>query len=946
MSIDILIVVGFLIATFVVGIGQGANIKNIKDYALGGRNFSTGALVATIVATWISGGTFFTRLSKTYSDGLSYVFASFGMPLCFIIIAYVFVPRMGKFLGKISVAEAMGELYGKNIRIIVAVAGVIASVGFIAVQFKVFGNIASYFLNFSAFEGILLAAFIVTAYSALGGIKAVTFTDVLQAFTFGFAVPIIGVMIWNQNYHESISLSNALSNSKFDLSSVFSRDNPELLPMITLMCYYAIPGIEPDIFQRISMGSSVKQVKKAFLVSAVLVLCITIAIEWIPFLLFNVNPNLEKSQLFGYIIDNYAGIVGLRGLVIAGIVAMAMSTADSQINSSSVLFANDVCHPLNLGKNKELLISRVFSTFLGISGIILATSSTDLLDIILTANSFYMPVVTAPVMLTILGFRTTPKIVLIGMVAGLATVFIWEFLEIKGDSIAFSMLINAIFLLGSHYLLRQPGGFIARDEGLLEKPEETTGKILIKSPESDFSWSVFCKKYVPKDELAYIGLGVYLIIYTVTSMYSTQVELGKENSQMILIIYQIMLISGVVFLMYPVWPGSISRKAKMKAISVLWPLVTFYMLVLFNCFFVLVSNFSRLQFAVFTVNLLIISMLLGWRISMAMIVVGSYLAFQLHHIYNPHYNFDVYLGSPGFVITYMLLLIGATIMLFVKPKQDHLEATEAEVGSLKTEMTLLGHEVGSLNEKVTHYSEKIYDQEKEIQRLGATAQKILNNVNHELRLPVGNVMNFSEMLYQGLEKHTPEILKELSDQVYKNTTRLSSMILNMLDLANLDVRKVNLEKTPINFSEMVKSRVQICRNIYLQGKKIDFKLLIDPEIMISVDPNYMRQAIDNLVINAINFSEKGVIEVKVENQHNSVLFTVIDQGIGIPKEDIFDIFTPFKMGSNTESKAEGRGVGLALCKSIVEAHDGVITAESKGGKGAIFKVKLPLVRFF
>ena len=67
-----------------------------------------------------------------------------------------------------------------------------------------------------------------------------------------------------------------------------------------------------------------------------------------------------------------------------------------------------------------------------------------------------------------------------------------------------------------------------------------------------------------------------------------------------------------------------------------------------------------------------------------------------------------------------------------------------------------------------------------------------------------------------------------------------------------------------------------------------------------------------------------------------------DQGMGIPQKDIYDIFDPFKMGSNTESKAEGRGVGLALCKSVAEAHSGSITAESDGVKGAKFTIILPI----
>ena len=256
------------------------------------------------------------------------------------------------------------------------------------------------------------------------------------------------------------------------------------------------------------------------------------------------------------------------------------------------------------------------------------------------------------------------------------------------------------------------------------------------------------------------------------------------------------------------------------------------------------------------------------------------------------------------------------------------------------EVINLSSRVSNLNEAAIHYNERISDQEKEIERLGATAQKILNNVNHELRLPVGNVMNFAEMLNEGLGKFDESQLKMLSDEVYKNSNRLSSMIMNMLDLAALNAKKIDLDKKMINLGEVVEDRVNNCRKIYLEGKKIDFILEIHPEIFISVDPNYIRQVVDNLVINSIKFSGEGAVNIKLLKKQNHVEFTISDNGIGIPQKDIYDIFTPFKMSSNTESKAEGRGVGLALCKTAIEAHGGSITADSKGGKGAIFKFVL------
>lgn len=118
MNFDIAIVIAFLIITLIVGMGHGQKVRGIKDYALGGRNFSTAALVATIVATGASGSGFFVTLSKTYTDGFYYMLARFGIGLDFLVLAFLLVPRMGEFLGKTSIAEVMGDLYGQKVRLI------------------------------------------------------------------------------------------------------------------------------------------------------------------------------------------------------------------------------------------------------------------------------------------------------------------------------------------------------------------------------------------------------------------------------------------------------------------------------------------------------------------------------------------------------------------------------------------------------------------------------------------------------------------------------------------------------------------------------------------------------------------------------------------------------------------------------------------------------------
>lgn len=935
-DIDVAIVVGFLVLTLVVGLGHGQKVKNIKDYALGGRNFSTEMLIATIVATWASGSMFFTTLSKTYSGGIEYLISLGGFIASFFILAFVFIPRMQEFLGKISIAEAIGDLYGKNARVITALAGTIGSSGKIAVQFSVFGNLIAYFLNISSATAIIVTGILVTVYSAFGGIRSVTFTDLLQFITFGFVIPLIGILVWNQTNDSNFIWSEVFQSPKFNVVEVLSFENKNLFSMLALFLYFAIPSMKPYWFQRVSMGSDIKQVKKAFIISGCIFFFIILSMAWIPFLIFHVNPDLDKSQLLGFIVDTYT-YPGLKGLVIIAVTAMAMSTADSNINASSVLFSNDLCKPLNIGKGHELLLSKLFAIFLGLFSIGLAFIAKDLLSIILLSSSFYMPIVTPVLILTILGFRSSSISILIGMFAGFITTIIWISFKIKvtGGLPVVGLLINMLFLISSHYIFKQPGGW---------KSTKVEGPSKSKLKKTYFLDVVkFLKKYCPKEKLAYTGFGIYCIIYTITTIYSSKLsDVNNDSKMMVMVIYQIMMITGIAMASYPIWPLSIKEKTKQNIIHIWWYLSLFYMLSLFSSFFVMLSDFSRLQFILFTINTVLLVVLSNWRIAIPMLVVGFYFGIAMYKKYSMLDSLEFSIGSSHFIFVYILVLLGTITVLFLKPKQEQQEATEAKVDTLETEVTHLETEITDLSEKVVHYSERVEDQSKEIERLGSTAQRILNNVNHELRLPVGNVMNFAEMLNDGLGKFNEEQLKTLSDEVYKNSNRLSSMILNMLDLATLEAGKIELQKKIVNFSELVHDRVQSCRKIYLQDKKIDIEMQLEENILINIDPNYIRQTVDNLVINAINFSQGGIIKISVLRRKDMVEFVISDQGVGIPQSEIYDIFTPFKMGSNTESKAEGRGVGLALCKAAIEAHGGMMSAKSIGGKGAQFRFVLKL----
>ncbi len=181
-NVDHIIFFAFLILNIILGLKSSKGITSITQYAIGDRNFSTGAIVATIVSTWIGGGFFSSVITETYTNGLSFIFISLADYIgCFLVIGYFFIPRMGQFLGKLSIAEAMGELYGNKVRLITAISGIIGVCGIIAIQFKVAGLVFEYLLNISKFQGIFLIGAVVILYSTMGGIKSVTFTVIYDS---------------------------------------------------------------------------------------------------------------------------------------------------------------------------------------------------------------------------------------------------------------------------------------------------------------------------------------------------------------------------------------------------------------------------------------------------------------------------------------------------------------------------------------------------------------------------------------------------------------------------------------------------------------------------------------------------------------------------------------------------------------------------------------------
>jgi len=788
MSIDSIIFIAFLILNLGIGLFSGLGIKNIREYAIGNRNFSTTTIAATIIATWVSGSLFFTILSETYSNGLYYIWTRIAVVLAFFIVGFTFAPRMGWFLGKLSVAEAMGNLYGTKVRLITAVASVIGTAGYIAVQFKVAGLLFEYCFNINIAYGVIIGAFIVTLYSSFGGVKSVTFTDLIQLITFGTIIPIIAFFIINEMETLDLVVDSLSNNPSFDIQKVFDFTQPKSLYYLFLFMYSLIPALNPATFQRIAMAKSIGQVKKSFFISGIIYFFLSLIVVWVSILVSSSNPNLLPKDITKHIIFNYS-YIGLKGLTLAGIMAMVMSTADSYINSTAIIIVHDFCKVLKLKFVKNELVSARFTSLLiGTFALILALKGENLLKIIIASNSFYMPIVTVPLTLAVFSFHSDSRSVLIGMAAGFITVVSWYLANITFiDPIVPGMLANLIFLLGNHYLFKQQrGSWIEKEKESQLKPPPRG--CLVKMQNIIKGIINLIKESAPDTSRHYITVGFFCMAMTYATMHSIPRDVYLKYPELIKFMTFSSLFFATALLSNPLWFEA-WREKKLIA-GIIWNFVIFSVLICYAFSFIIITNFSSMQVMIFTINLIIIAGLLRWQLVLFMLFTGVFLSLQLmkNYIVTVDY-FTTISVSTQLKIAYLLILISGIMVIVFRPKQEYQILT-------KKRKEYLSERIGAQEEQLIdalNYQEKVArNLSKEGLEILQQAQEIIDNLRKQIITNFGE--DFTTIAYNKLTS-IMMYLKEVANQA-KDYIRLEvkNVDINFL-LTKIDNKITNLDNS-------------------------------------------------------------------------------------------------------------------------------------------------------
>lgn len=220
--------------------------------------------------------------------------------------------------------------------------------------------------------------------------------------------------------------------------------------------------------------------------------------------------------------------------------------------------------------------------------------------------------------------------------------------------------------------------------------------------------------------------------------------------------------------------------------------------------------------------------------------------------------------------------------------------------------------------------------------------EFLANVSHELRTPLTVIMTALEMMRTpGAFEDDPSAFLEMAES---SAYRLLQIIDDLLDIIRLEARQMVAEKRPFDLRELVRQAMEPLA-AGAKGKGLAFRWTVSPQIAPQLigDPDRIRQVLVNLADNAVKFTDRGEVSLDVSATGDTVVFSVRDTGIGIPKEKLKLLFEPFtQVDSSLTRRHGGTGLGLAICKKLTELMGGTIRGESEAGRGSTFTFSLPL----
>jgi len=248
-------------------------------------------------------------------------------------------------------------------------------------------------------------------------------------------------------------------------------------------------------------------------------------------------------------------------------------------------------------------------------------------------------------------------------------------------------------------------------------------------------------------------------------------------------------------------------------------------------------------------------------------------------------------------------------------------------------------------QRIQDTAQEIYKANKALHRLDRAKSDFISAASHQLRNPLSVIKGIGSMLLDGSYGKLKKPVKDALEKVYISNERLIGLIEDLLDISHLEEGRVDFNFEKKDISAIAQKAVD---GLTLQAQNKKLRLKFSPwksaKLLAWVDEQKVTEAVSNLIDNAIKYTRKGGVKVKIKKSGNKVRVNVVDTGIGLRKEEIKNLFQKFvRAGRGNKMSAVGTGLGLYVVRKMIEAHKGKIWAKSAGeGRGSSFIIELPL----
>ena len=270
-------------------------------------------------------------------------------------------------------------------------------------------------------------------------------------------------------------------------------------------------------------------------------------------------------------------------------------------------------------------------------------------------------------------------------------------------------------------------------------------------------------------------------------------------------------------------------------------------------------------------------------------------------------------------------------------------ANRDEFGELAENMNRMSRELQRLDTEQRRAAAELQSLNARLAQASHAKSEFLASMSHELRTPLNAILGFTELILDNLYGEVPPALRDPLVDVQTNARHLLRLINDVLDLSKIEAGRMELAAADYAVADVLETARASLRSLAAE-KGLDFVVSVPPNLPMAYgDGKRITQCLLNLAGNAIKFTKRGRVEIAAAVDGETLRYRVTDTGIGIPKDQLENVFAEFRQVDATIAREYGgTGLGLSTTKKFVELHGGRIWAESEPGRGSTFFFEVPL----